>query len=214
MIIHLNGWPGVGKLTIAHLLTQDIGGRLLDSHTIYNVAFSVTDFGAPTFYDTVRSVRDIAFERVAELPATVPVVMTNAYADTPFGNENRRPPPLRAFRCSSGLLSRRECSANSIAGACSIAEAPRRIQALAVPPKAHTTRRWRRSPVADRHYGADPKNMCPPDCPVDQVPIECLRSGLDRPCLAPDRGAESGHRRNSARANRRRSDACDQQSTR
>jgi hypothetical protein len=80
----------VGKLTVARLLTQEIGGRLLDSHTIYNVAFSVTDIGTPTFYDTVRRVRDIAFERIAELPAGVPVVMTNAYADTPFGNENWR----------------------------------------------------------------------------------------------------------------------------
>jgi predicted kinase len=120
MIIHLNGWPGVGKLTIAHLLTQDIGGRLLDSHTIYNVAFSVTDFGTPTFYDIVRRVRDIAFERVAELPARVPVVMTNAYADTPFGNEN--------WRAIRALADRRRSKLFVVVLDCSPEENARRIQ--------------------------------------------------------------------------------------
>ena len=57
MIVHLNGRPGVGKLTIGRELLSLVGGRLLDSHSIYNVAFRLTDFASPEFYDAVRAAR-------------------------------------------------------------------------------------------------------------------------------------------------------------
>ena len=85
MIIFLNGWPGVGKLTVARHLVAATGGRLLDAHTIYNVAFYLTEFRTPVFYETVRKVRDIAFDRVVELPPRTPVVMTNAFAAVRIG---------------------------------------------------------------------------------------------------------------------------------
>ncbi len=34
MIIHLNGMPGTGKLTIARLVAQELEGRLVDNHSI------------------------------------------------------------------------------------------------------------------------------------------------------------------------------------
>ena len=37
MIIVLNGYPGVGKLTIGRALAETLKGRLLDIHTIYNL---------------------------------------------------------------------------------------------------------------------------------------------------------------------------------
>ena len=40
MIIHLNGLPGVGKLTIARELALRLGAHVLDSHSIYNVALA------------------------------------------------------------------------------------------------------------------------------------------------------------------------------
>ncbi|MDR3437934.1 AAA family ATPase [Telmatospirillum sp.] len=88
MIIHLNGLPGVGKLTIARLIVARLGGHLLDNHTIYNVAFSLTEFRTPEFYSVVRSVRDVAFAQVAKIPADVSVVMTNALGAGPWGQEN------------------------------------------------------------------------------------------------------------------------------
>lgn len=88
MIININGWPGVGKLSVAERLQQRIGGRLLDNHTIFNVAFSLCEFRTPEFFETVRAVREIAFATVGRLPPNVPITLTSAYADTPFGREN------------------------------------------------------------------------------------------------------------------------------
>lgn len=88
MIININGWPGVGKLSVAQQVVKHIGGRLLDNHTIYNVAFSLCELRTPAFHETVRAVRDIAFRRVIALAVDVPVVLTSAYSDTPWGREN------------------------------------------------------------------------------------------------------------------------------
>lgn len=88
MIIHINGFPGVGKLTVGKLLAAQLGGRLLDNHSIYNVALALTEFKSPPYYETLRAVRAIAYQRVLELPAGVPVVLTNAHmSDSDWGNE-------------------------------------------------------------------------------------------------------------------------------
>ncbi|MAM63397.1 MAG: hypothetical protein CMH11_18095 [Maritimibacter sp.] len=78
MLIFLNGFPGTGKLTIGQALVDQIGGRLIDVHTQMNLAFALTEFKSPAFYDTVRAVWKIADERIAELPADVPLIMTDA----------------------------------------------------------------------------------------------------------------------------------------
>jgi cytidylate kinase len=80
MIVHINSYAGVGKLTIGRILADLIGGRLLDNHSIYNIAFAVTEFRSPAFYDTVRAARDLAFRRVLDLPQSTPVVLTNWYS--------------------------------------------------------------------------------------------------------------------------------------
>ena len=88
MLIHINGLPGVGKLTIGKLLTERLDGRLLDNHSIYNVAFALTEFRSEEFYDTVRAVRAIAYERAAAIPSAVPITLTNAhFEDSAWGNE-------------------------------------------------------------------------------------------------------------------------------
>lgn len=78
MIIHINGHPGVGKLTVGRMVAEQLGARLLDSHSVFNVAFALTEFRSPAFYDTVRAVRAVAYQRILELPKTVPIVLTNA----------------------------------------------------------------------------------------------------------------------------------------
>src|SRR5262249_52334651 len=88
MIININSWPGVGKLSVAERLQQRIGARLLDNHTIFNVAFSLCEFRSPEFFDTVRAVRQIAFTVAGKLPPIIPIMLTSAYANTPFGREN------------------------------------------------------------------------------------------------------------------------------
>ncbi|KQT47306.1 AAA family ATPase [Devosia sp. BK] len=80
MIVMLNGYPGVGKFTIAQELAPLIGARLLDIHTIYNVAFALTEFKSPEFIKAVEDVEAIAYGLVRKLPANVPVVMTTVLA--------------------------------------------------------------------------------------------------------------------------------------
>lgn len=89
ILIHLNGAPGVGKLTIAQPLAHRMGARLLDNHATHDVAFALTEFRTPAFYDTVRAVRAIAYDRVRQLPASKPVILTDAFfLDSPWNRES------------------------------------------------------------------------------------------------------------------------------
>ncbi len=76
MILVLNGYPGVGKLTIGRALATTLNGRLLDIHTIYNLAFALTEFRSPDFWATVEQVEAIAHNLVLKLPDDQPVVLT------------------------------------------------------------------------------------------------------------------------------------------
>lgn len=88
VIIHLNGWPGVGKLTIARLLRDRLGARLLDNHTVFNVAFALTRFRSPEFYRAARTVRDAAFDCTSLVSPDVPIIMKNALSESDWGREN------------------------------------------------------------------------------------------------------------------------------
>jgi AAA domain len=121
LIIHINSYPGVGKLTIGRQLAELLSGKLLDNHSIYNVAFAVTDFRTPAFYQTVRAVRDVAYARLLELPATTPVVLTNWYSqDSAWGAEN--------WNEIIALARRRDCPLFIVILTCSPEENIRRIQ--------------------------------------------------------------------------------------
>lgn len=88
-IIHLNGAPGVGKLTIGRLLAARLQARLLDNHAIHDVAFALTEFRSPEFYETVRAVRTVAYDRIVRLPSAVAVVLTDAFfEDSAWGGES------------------------------------------------------------------------------------------------------------------------------
>ena len=87
MLVVLNGYPGVGKLTIAQELASLLGGRLLDIHTVYNVAFALTEFKSPEFMRTVEQIEAIAYDLVRKLPDAMPVVMTTVLAgESAWGN--------------------------------------------------------------------------------------------------------------------------------
>lgn len=86
-LIHINGYPGVGKLTIGLKVAAALRGKLLDNHSIYNVAFALTEFKSDAFYEAVREVRSTAYKLVKSLPPAVPVILTNAHAqDSAWGN--------------------------------------------------------------------------------------------------------------------------------
>jgi thymidylate kinase len=78
MIIHINGWPGVGKLTVAREVAQKIGARMLDNHTLHDVAIRLCDRGAPEYWDLYYQIRDVAYRWVRSMPSNHVLVMTNA----------------------------------------------------------------------------------------------------------------------------------------
>ncbi|NRP70834.1 hypothetical protein ILFOPFJJ_01716 [Ensifer psoraleae] len=80
MIVVLNGYPGVGKLTIGQELISKISGRLLDIHSVYNVAFALAEFKSPEFIETVEKIEAIAHDLILELPTEIPVVLTTVLA--------------------------------------------------------------------------------------------------------------------------------------
>ncbi|UYN98128.1 MAG: AAA family ATPase [Devosia sp.] len=102
MIIVLNGYPGVGKLTIGHELIGVLGARLLDIHSVYNIAFALTEFKSQAFMDAVERIEAVAHDLVCQLPEDVPVVLTtvltegSAWGDAEWGRIVRlgrtRPP--------------------------------------------------------------------------------------------------------------------------
>jgi len=87
MIIVLNGYPGVGKLTIGRELASILDGRLLDIHSVYNVAFALTEFKSPEFKETVEKIEAIAHDLILKLPRCQPVVLTTVLAgDSEWGD--------------------------------------------------------------------------------------------------------------------------------
>ena len=81
MIIHLNGWPGSGKLTVAREVARKLQARLLDNHTLHDVAGRLCDRHTPEYWELYYQVREIAYKRVRALPSHEVIVMTNALAN-------------------------------------------------------------------------------------------------------------------------------------
>lgn len=83
MIVHLNGWPGAGKLTVARVLARKLRARLLDNHTLHNVAASLCDRGTDAYWTLYERVRDLAYDRICALPPGAVLVMTNSFLKEP-----------------------------------------------------------------------------------------------------------------------------------
>ncbi|TSD86112.1 ATP-binding protein [Mycobacterium sp. KBS0706] len=78
MIVHLNGWPGVGKLTVARLLAPRLQARLIDNHLLHDVAIRCTGIDDPARWPLYETVRAAADQVLADRPRSETFVMTNA----------------------------------------------------------------------------------------------------------------------------------------
>jgi shikimate kinase len=146
LIIVLNGYPGVGKLTIGEELISRISGRLLDIHSVYNVAFALTEFKTPDFIETVEKIEAIAHDLIRKLPAEVPVVLTTVLAGSSDWGDAEWERILRLGRERPPFL--------VVHLHCDIEENIRRIEAA-----GRTTKRKPRDPEMARKNHAQGKTL-------------------------------------------------------
>jgi len=81
LVLHINGWPGCGKLTIARIVAARLNARLLDNHTLLNPAEALFTRDDPLHRALRKSLRETIFRFVAQVPPGVPIVFTDALAD-------------------------------------------------------------------------------------------------------------------------------------
>ncbi len=81
LVVHINGWPGSGKLTIARHLAERLGARLADNHTLINPAEALFARGDPLYRSLRSAVRKSVFEHLAKAPAEQSFVFTDALSD-------------------------------------------------------------------------------------------------------------------------------------
>jgi predicted kinase len=80
-IVHINGWPGTGKLTIARILARKLSARLLDNHTLMNPAEALFSRRDPLYASLRSEIRRSAFEHIARAAAGERFVFIDALAD-------------------------------------------------------------------------------------------------------------------------------------
>ncbi|SCB38920.1 AAA family ATPase [Rhizobium hainanense] len=122
MIIHLNGWPGVGKYTVGKIVAERLRARFLDNHTLLNIAIALTDRGTPEYYELATKTRNLAFEAILRLPSSEPVVMTGVVASG--GSHDFL---IDNWKAILSLAERRERGVYSIVLTCSEDENARRM---------------------------------------------------------------------------------------
>lgn len=76
-VIQINGWPGVGKMTVGRMLAEALRGRLLDNHLVLDPAFAMFPLGSDEWWRLGFKLRRAVFAAAREIPSGVPLVMTN-----------------------------------------------------------------------------------------------------------------------------------------
>lgn len=83
LIIHINGWPGVGKLAIARELARLLDARLLDNHTIINPAEALFERRDPLYRSLRKALRTTILAHAAQMKPGV-LILTDALSDDAF----------------------------------------------------------------------------------------------------------------------------------
>ncbi|HEV7317167.1 MAG TPA: AAA family ATPase [Ensifer sp.] len=84
LVVHINGWPGSGKLTIARHLAESLGARLADNHTLINPAEALFARGDPLYRSLRAAVRKSVFEHLAQAASEQSFIFTDALSDDAF----------------------------------------------------------------------------------------------------------------------------------
>jgi hypothetical protein len=121
LIVHINGWPGTGKLTIARLLAQKLGARLLDNHTLLNPAETLFKRQDPLHGSLRAEIRRVVLDHVARMSAETKLILTDAFSEDPY--------EAAMFDDYRDLAARRGARLVSVELLCSVAENLRRLGA-------------------------------------------------------------------------------------
>ncbi|WP_119274944.1 hypothetical protein [Taklimakanibacter deserti] len=78
MIIHLNGWPGVGKKTIGQIVASRLGARFVHNHLLHDVAIACHGLTDPARWTLYEQLRRAAYAALRARPRDEVFVMTNA----------------------------------------------------------------------------------------------------------------------------------------
>ncbi|PCD69780.1 AAA family ATPase [Rhizobium phaseoli] len=80
-IVHINGWPGTGKLTVGRLLAKSLGARLIDNHMLLNPAEALFARSNPLHASLREQVRRAVFDHAVRADPAESFVFTDALAD-------------------------------------------------------------------------------------------------------------------------------------
>lgn len=82
-VVHIGGWPGVGKMTIGRIVAEALDGRLIHNHLILDAARAIYERNTQECVAMREEVRDLLLGHARRLPKEVPIVFTDALADEP-----------------------------------------------------------------------------------------------------------------------------------
>ncbi|OWV71877.1 nucleoside kinase [Rhizobium sp. R634] len=80
-IVHINGWPGTGKLTVGRLLAQKLGARLIDNHMLLNPAEALFARSNPLYASLREQIRRAVFDHAVRADPAESFVFTDALSD-------------------------------------------------------------------------------------------------------------------------------------
>ncbi|KPH10090.1 nucleoside kinase [Rhizobium acidisoli] len=80
-IVHINGWPGTGKLTVGRLLAKRLGVRLIDNHMLLNPAEALFARSNPLHASLRGQIRRVVFDHAVRTDPAESFVFTDALSD-------------------------------------------------------------------------------------------------------------------------------------
>lgn len=84
LVVHINGWPGVGKLTVGRALAERISARLIDNHTLLNPAEALFSRRDPLYASLRGEVRKSVLDHIKRADSAMSFVFTDALSDDAY----------------------------------------------------------------------------------------------------------------------------------